>query len=135
TLERFAPSISCVEWRHDLDLKKTPITVTVDRRLPGGGKEQERITCVPDGWIDMRLKVEGQDKRRRRCAVLELDRGTVTNIAEFKKKITAYYSYALSDEYKTVFNTNLCTVAYGTTAGHDRLKHMLKMCEEELTLQ
>lgn len=128
------PSITLAEMRHDLDLKKTPIRVTVERRLPYGDRTDEKITVIPDGWLDFRMAVPDRPKPRRRCIVLELDRGT-TSIAPFKEKIRAYFGYAISEEYEALFGTNLCMVAYATTAGHNRLRQMIEWCETELTQQ
>src|SRR5436305_10852412 len=127
-------SITLSEMRHDLDLKKTPVKVTVERRLPYGDRIDEKVTVIPDGWLDFRQKREGQEKRKRRCIVVELDRGT-TSIAPFKEKLRAYYFYALSEEYEALFGTKLCMVAYATTAGKDRLKQMVEWCEQELVQQ
>jgi len=91
------PQITLSEMRHDLDLKKTPVRVIVERRLPYGDRVDEKITVIPDGWLDFRMEVSGRPKPRRRCIVLELDRGT-TSIAPFKQKLRAYYGYALSEE-------------------------------------
>jgi len=133
-LERSVPSLSLVDMRHDLDLKKTPVKVTVERRLPYGDRIDEKVTVIPDGWLDFRQRIEGQAKRKRRCIVVELDRGT-TSIAPFKEKLRAYYYYAISEEYEALFGTQLCMVAYATTAGTDRLKQMVEWCEQELEQQ
>lgn len=124
------PNISLAEMRHDLDLKKTPVRVTVERRLPYGDRTDEKITVIPDGWLDFRMPLLDL----RRCIVLELDRGT-TSIAPFKQKLRAYFSYAVSLEYQELFGTDLCMVAYATTAGHNRLRQMIEWCETELTQQ
>jgi len=134
-LTRDIPSIYLASMIHDLDLKKTPVRVTVERRLPHGGKREEKISIVPDAWLDFRMVVPDRPKPRRRCISLELDRGTQTNSGEFKKKLLAYYAYALSEEYKAVFATNLCLVAYATTSGDRRRDQMLAWCEQELTQQ
>ena len=128
------PAITLFEMRHDLDLKKTPARVTVERRLPYGDRIDEKVTVIPDGWLDFRMAVPDRPKPRRRCIVLELDRGT-TSIAPFKQKLRAYYGYAISEEYQDLFGTNLCMVAYATTAGLQRLKQMLEWCETELIQQ
>src|SRR2546423_5010199 len=65
------PSITHAEMRHDLDLKKTPVRVTVERRLPYGDRTDEKITVIPDGWLDFRMEVADRPKPRRRCIVVE----------------------------------------------------------------
>src|SRR5437763_3883444 len=133
-LTKDVPAISLVETRHDLDLKKTPVQVTVERRLPYGDRIDEKITVIPDGWLDFRMAVADRPKPRRRCIVVELDRGT-TSVAPFKEKLRALYGYAISEEYQELFGTNLCMVAYATTAGQQRLRQMIEWCETELEQQ
>jgi len=129
-LEKAVPYISLVETRHDLDLKKTPVRVTVERRMPYGDRIDEKITVIPDGWLDFRMPVLDL----RKCIVVELDRGT-TSIAPFKEKLRALYGYAVSLEYQELFGTDLCVVAYATTAGTQRLQQMIEWCEQELEQQ
>ena len=133
-LTRDVPHISLVDMRHDLDLKKTPVRVTVERRPPYGDRVDEKVTVIPDGWLDFRMAVVDRPKPRRRCIVLELDRGT-TSIAPFKAKLRALYYYAISEEYQELFGTDLCMVAYATTAGTLRLQSMIEWCEQELEQQ
>ncbi len=54
---------------------------------------------------------------------------------EFKRKIRAYPSYALSEDYQELFGTDLCMVCYATTAGKQRLQSMREWCEQELEQQ
>lgn len=125
-LNRFDPQIELAEFRHDLDLKRSPVKVTVDSRIQKG--KTEHVTVIPDSWLDFRMG----GKRRVFC--LELDRGTLTQ-EPMRKKIRAYYSYALSPEYVKLFGTDFIQVLYATTAGEKRLKNMLSWCEEELHQQ
>jgi len=68
--------------------------------------------------------------------VVELDRGSETNVAEFKKKIRAYVHYAYpGGTYEAMFGTQTITVAFATTAGEHRLRTMLLWCEQELKEQ
>lgn len=80
------------------------------------------------------MVVPGHDKPRRRCIVVDLDRGT-TSVAPFKEKLRALYGYAISEEYQELFGTDLCMVAYATTAGKQRLYQMIEWCEQELEQQ
>ncbi len=135
-LSKIAPDIALEEMRHDLDLKRTPAKVAYVRRLPDGDKVDEKLNLVPDGWLDFRLSLANSPKRRRKCIVVELDRGSETNVAEFKKKIRAYVHYAYpGGPYETMFGTQAITVAFATTAGENRLKTMLLWCEQELKEQ
>lgn len=134
-LTRSVPEITLVAMQHDLDLKKTPAKFTYLRRLSDGGKIEESATIVPDAWLDFRLKLPGAQKQRRKCIVFELDRGT-TSMTPFKQKLRAYVHYAAEDgSYYHQFGTNTISIAYATTAGHERLSMMRSWCEDELTQQ
>lgn len=125
-LPHSVPAITLAEMRHDLDLKRTPIRVNVpDNKL------RTKINVVPDAWLDFRMEVPGRAKPRRKCLVIELDRGT-TSITPLKQKLRALYTMAVSEEYQALFGTDLCQVAYCTTAGTDRLSQLKRWCEEEL---
>jgi hypothetical protein len=68
--------------------------------------------------------------------VLELDRGSETNIAAFKKKLRAYVYYAAEGgAYHQMFGTHAMTIAYATTAGETRRQTMQRWCEQELQEQ
>ncbi len=135
-LSKEAPDISLEAMRHDLDLKKIPAKVEYLRRLPDGEKEEETVKIVPDAWLDFHLHLANTNKKRRKCIIIELDRGSETNVAEFKKKIRAYVHYAAEGGvYYQMFGTNTITVAYATTAGENRLRTMQLWCEQELDEQ
>ncbi len=135
-LHRLAPDITLEAMQHDLDLKRTPVKVSYVRRLPDGDKEDEITTIIPDAWLDFRLHLANTDKKRRKCIVLELDRGSETNMAEFKRKIRAYVHYASEGgAYQAMFGVKSITVAYITTAGENRLRTIRAWCEQELKEQ
>jgi len=128
-LPRFVPAITLVEMRHDLDLKKTP--VVAEMRV---GASVEHVSVVPDGWLDFVMTSPDIPKPRRRCLVVELDRGTIS-IAPFKQKIRALYHYAISEKYEELYGTDLCMVTFATTSGENRLRQMITWCEQELERQ
>ncbi len=131
-LTRSLPEITLASMQHDLDLKKSPAKFTYERRMPDGYKIDEKATIVPDAWLDFRLTQPNTEKKRRKCIVLELDRGT-TSMTPFKQKLRAYVHYAQENgAYYQQFGTNAITVAYATTAGEDRCKAMVSWCEDEL---
>lgn len=135
-LPRFAPDITLDAWMHDLDLKKQPAKVAFERRLKDGDRVDEKVLIVPDGWLFFSLKLANTDKVRQRAIILELDRGTETNIEEFKKKIRAYVHYAYpSGAYEQHFGDHDKRVVYATTAGENRMRTIKKWCEEELLAQ
>lgn len=135
-LTKDAPDITLEEMRHDLALKKTPAKVTYVRRLPNGEKADEQMSLVPDAWLSFSLRLANTTKKREKNVVLELDRGSETNVSEFKKKFRAYVHYAAEGgAYSQMFGTNNVTIAYATTAGEKRQETMRLWCEQELREQ
>jgi hypothetical protein len=135
-LTKVAPDITLAEMQHDLDLKRTPAKVTYVRRLSDGDYDDERVTLVPDAWLDFRLQLANSPKQRRKCIVVELDRGSETHIADFKKKIRAYVHYAFpGGAYEKRFGTQSITVVFATTVGEHRANTMRLWCEQELKEQ
>lgn len=126
-LPRFVPAITLAGWYHDLTLKRQPIKV----RMPLG--KPYEVTVIPDAWLDFRMTVPDRAKPvRRRCVLLELDRGS-EHVSRYKNKVAALYAYAASDAYRQFYGTNLCLVAFATTAGDDRLFQMKQWCEQVVT--
>src|SRR5258708_330420 len=116
-LQTVAPDIRLAAMQHDLDLKRTARIFTHDRRNRDGSIGDERAKIMPDAWMDFRLKLVNAQKERRRCIVLELDRGTEYDQEEFRKKLRDYVHYALppADEsespYAELFGTPYIIVA------------------------
>jgi hypothetical protein len=94
-LPRVVPTISLVEMRHDLDLKKSPVRLHVP-----DSKLREKVSVVPDAWLDFRMTIPGREKPRRKCLVIEFDRGT-TSINPLKQKLRALYYFACSKRMST----------------------------------
>lgn len=136
-LSKSAPDIRLAKWLHDYDLHTTPALVELERRFKGSGSTQERVKIIPDGMMDFRLKLANAAKERRRVLLPEIDRGTETNIEEFKQKIRAYVSYALpGGAFEDMFGkANKRVVWIVTKGGESRVYTLRKWCEEELALQ
>ena len=119
----------------------TPAVVEFERKISehsSGGLQQERVKIVPDGMLDFRMQLHQTDaKERRRIILPEIDRGTETNIEEFKKKIRAYVHYALpGGAFEQMFGrANKRVVWIATKGGENRLYTLRKWCEEELAEQ
>ncbi len=131
-LPGLAPHITLQEFRHDMDLHKTPLVASYDARTHAGKLEKERTTIIPDGWLDFRYTTP-QGKPKRRCLVLELDRGT-EDMQTTKQKLRAYTHCAVSEEYVKIFGTNIIMVVYLATK-KQRAIQLREWCEQELTLQ
>jgi hypothetical protein len=97
------PDITLVSVKHDLDMKREPMRVTLDRQV---------FTIVPDGFLNFRLSIAG-----RLYAMpiwLELDRGTTwgnTLTLKLQKIISAIQTLA----FQELFGVSSVTVAIGTT--------------------
>lgn len=88
--------------------------------------------------LDFRLQLANSEKKERRRILLpEIDRGTETNIDEFKKKIRAYVHYAAPDgAFEQRFGrVNKRVVWIVTKGGENRLTTIRKWCEDELMEQ
>jgi hypothetical protein len=116
---RVHPDISLVSMKHDLDMKREPLRVTVER---------QEVSIVPDGFLDFRLSIAG-----RLFALpvwVEIDMGTEWgNTLELKlqKIIHAVQSLA----FQELFGVSSVTVAISTT--HEkRVDLMQAFIQQEL---
>jgi hypothetical protein len=88
--------------------------------------------------LDFRLQLhETAQKQRRRIILPEVDRGTETDIEEFKRKILAYIHYSLpGGAFEERFGKVNKRVAYIITkGGESRLITLRKWCEDVLREQ
>ena len=136
-LPKAAPDIHLESWLHDYDLQTTPAYVDLERRNADGSITQQTVKLVPDGMLDFRLRLANSDKERRRVLLLEVDRGSETNIEEFKRKIHAYIPFAMPDgAFTDLFGSaNKRVVWIVTKRGKDRMETIKKWCEDELIKQ
>lgn len=124
-LEEVSPHIRLAEMRHERALKRAPVYVEVSA---GEGKK-ERIGVIPDGWLDFHIR--GQE---RMSVVWELDRGTVTEERDFKRKLRGLLAFA-DGPYQKVYGSEAISIAFATTAGVHRLQRMRVWCEQALTAE
>jgi Replication-relaxation len=100
---RANPGISLVSMKHDLDMKREPMRVTLDRQV---------VSIVPDGFLDFRLSIAG---RLYALPVwVEIDRGTEwgnTLKLKLQKIISAIQTLA----FQELFGVSSVTVAIATT--------------------
>lgn len=131
-LSRQTPDVVLVQMRHERDLKRAPVRVTLGHVAIGsdsdrqfGQQQHQGVAVIPDGWLDFHIKGAAQ-----LCVALELDRGTEEEYA-FKRKLRALLAYA-AGPYQTAFGTDSLTVAFATTAGTRRAERMRVWCEQVL---
>ena len=136
-LPKAAPDIRLADWKHDYDLQTTPALVEFERRASDGSLRSEKIKLVPDGMLDFRLKLADSEKQWRRVILIEVDRGTETNIETFKQKIHAYIPFAMPDgAFTDLFGkANKRIVWIVTNGGETRMRTIKKWCEDELIKQ
>jgi len=100
---RVHPDIRLISMKHDLDMKRTPMRVTVDR---------QEVSIVPDGFLDFRLSIGG--RMYAMPVWVEIDRGTTwgnTLKLKLQKIILAIQTLA----FQELFGVSSVTVAIATT--------------------
>lgn len=100
---RVHPDISISSWLHDLEMKHTPIKVSLDRQT---------YSIVPDGFLDFRLSIAG--RLYAMPVWVEVDRGTSRGhdlTHKLQKIISAIQTLAFS----ALFGVSSCSVAIATT--------------------
>ena len=131
-LPQTVPQITLQEWRHDIELHKTPATISYTAHVQPKKQITEQTTIIPDAWLDFRYTAT-DGKPKRRCLVLELDRGTTAQKI-IRQKLRAYTHYSVSEQYTHIFGTDVIVVVYLTTKPQ-RAQQLSEWCEQELTLQ
>ncbi len=119
-LPRLQPDITLAAMQHDLDMKRSPLRITVERQT---------VTIIPDGFLDFRLSIAG-----RLYAVpvwVELDRGTEWGKTLQKKLHTMMYAVDTS-AFEELLGVSSITVAVATTEGHKRVDLMRSFVLAEL---
>jgi len=119
-LSRLYPDISLVAMLHDLDLKRSPLRVTVDRQAG---------TLVPDGFLDFRLSIAGH--LYAMPVWVELDRGTEWG-ETLKKKLRSIIAAVNTSAFEALFGVSSITVAIATTEGIKRVDLMRSFVQQEL---
>jgi len=114
---RVHPDIRLVSMLHDLDMKRTPMRVTLDRQV---------FKIVPDGFMDFRLSIAG---RLYALPVwVEIDRGTEWG-KMMQRKLYSLITAVQTHAFEALFNVSNITVAFATTEGikrRDTIVHFLK---------
>lgn len=95
--------ISLASVLHDLDMKRTPMRVTLDRQV---------VSIVPDGFLDFRLSITG--RLYAMPVWVEIDRGTQWGNT-LKLKLQKIISAVASLAFAELFGVTSVTVAIATT--------------------
>jgi protein involved in plasmid replication-relaxation len=97
------PRLYVADYRHERALKRTPYKTMVQGMTYG---------LVPDGFLDLRMRREGQSDLRL-PVLLENDRGFERE-HQFRQKIAAYRAFVRSGAYKQQFNVEGMTILITT---------------------
>jgi len=114
-------SLRLAEIRHERELKRTPLSVTVDGTPVG---------VIPDAWLDLRQR-HGEGELQA-CLALELDYSGKVNRTKWQRRIAAYL-VAAGTVYPQVFGTTSLTVCVLVLASERRLTQLLAWTETVLT--
>ena len=118
-ISRFHPDISLVAMKHDLDMKRAPMRVTLDR---------QEVTLVPDGFLDFRLSIAG---RLYALPVwIEIDRGTEWG-KTLQRKLHTIICAVHTQAFQDLFGVASITVAIATE-GQKRVDLMRSFIRQEL---
>lgn len=120
-LPRVHPDITLLSMKHDLDNKREPLRVMLDRQA---------VTIVPDGFLDFRLSIA--NKLYAMPIWYECDLGTTwgnTLKLKLKKIICALQTLAFQD----LFGVSSVTVAISTT-NDKRVELMRSFIKDQLQL-
>jgi len=109
------------EMRHERELKRTPLVVSVDG---------DRVGLVPDAWLDLRRRQE--EGELQACFALELDYSGGVNRTKWQRRIAAYL-VAAGTVYPQAFGTPSLTVCVLVRASERRLAQLLTWTETVLT--
>lgn len=131
-LDAHCSQVRLAGLRHDLDLRRSGQRVEIARN-----DRTDRITVVPDAWIDLRI-FDG-DTSRRSPLWIEVDRGTEP-VRDFKQKLRAAVTYIESGIYQRVFGTRFVTLDFAVDQSayreperaEKRRNEILRWIEEEL---
>lgn len=117
---RVHPDIQLVKTLHDLDMKKSPLRVTLDRQV---------VSIVPDGFLDFRLSISG--RLYASPCWFEQDRNTEwgkTLQCKLQKIIAAINTSAFQD----LFGVSNVTVAIATSGTGKRVELMRSFIQDQL---
>jgi hypothetical protein len=131
-LPAVASHITLFEMQHEHILKQTPLSVTISKYEVDGTTGTQRLSVIPDGWLDFRISRDGK-KERRASIWLEVDRGTI-EAKQFKRKLRGILAAIETGKYTEMFKAKAVTVAFATTSGERRVEQMRSWTREALAI-
>ncbi len=125
--EKSFPSFRISTMLHERYFKNHPIIATYTK-----SDTVETKTLVPDAYVEFAYTHQS-GKIDSLPVLVELDRGTEDQ-KFFRKRIRAYIVFLKSRTFRTVFDIDNITIAFPTTADHNRVQKMQEWTQKELPL-
>lgn len=124
-LEKSDPAVFLFDWQHDFAIAANSIATS--------DQTGKRVEIKPDGFLDFRSTNtrESEQKTKRFCFLVELDRGTERD-EKFRQKIRNYLTAHEQEKLTTHFRTKQLTIIFPTTAGARRVEKMRYLTRLEL---
>ncbi len=122
-LTRQLPDVVLNDSRHERELKREPVHVTITE---GPHHTPTKLAVIPDGWLQFHVHAAAETG-----VVLELDRGHIEQ-KRWRRRVAALLAYARGP-YEEQFHTPAITIAVLATPGEKRATDLLRWTEAELT--
>ena len=127
-IERFCreadPYVTLVQFLHDRFLPQTKIP------LPDGTSPAIRL----DAFVELHIRRDDTGRKRQRCHLIEIDRGTHYKTA-IRKKFLLQLQYMRGGHYQRDFETESLSYLWICPNGHERVKSLRKVLEAVLQEQ
>jgi hypothetical protein len=124
-IERFCravdPLVTVIQFRHDRFLPQTKVP------LPDGTAPSIRL----DGFVELHLRRDDSGRKKQRCHLLEIDRGTHAEKA-LRQKLLTQLHYARDGHYRRDFGTQSLSYLWVCAGGQERIKHLIRLAEATL---
>jgi hypothetical protein len=125
-IERFCreadPYVTFVQFQHDRFLPQTKIP------LPDGTSPSIRL----DAFVELHLRRDDSGRKKQRCHLIEIDRGTHFEKA-LTKKLLLQLRYVQDGHYERDFGTRSLTYLWVCPGGGERAGYLRRLLEATLT--
>lgn len=125
-IERFCreadPLVTFVQFLHDRFLPQTKVP------LPDGTSPAIRL----DAFVELHLRRDDSGRKKQRCQLIEIDRGTHYEKA-LKKKLVLQLRYVQDGHYQRDFGTQSLTYLWVCPGGEERAAYLRRLAEATLT--
>jgi hypothetical protein len=127
-IERFCreadPFVTFVQFLHDRFLPQTRVL------LPDTTSPSIRL----DAWVELHIRRDESSRKRQRCHLIEIDRGTHYEKA-LRKKVLTQIHYVKDGHYQRDFGTESLSYLWVCPGGAERVRQLLRIVEATLREQ